>query len=378
MTDYPDNPYGNMQAVRDLIRHKLDVDGVSYSDSSSLNHLTYKLNDLSTVDTSTSSVSIPTYDSGVSNVYSNFNKYYTFLKAVMSRSGFSTTRVQGESWGLTTLVNRIKFTPTLTLSSTPSTVDVGDTVTVTASLDLNGSPITGASVDFYDASDDSLLDTVTTDVNGEAEYTFTYSSPLTVYCVSGETSDYINVTSRSLKISEYLYDPLLDGSESYINLNGTNATFSNNRMYNGSNILTDGWDNSTDWTLTLNAHYKSMEGNGVVVKASNSTGRDTGQILIGNFRVTGNTYLAIDNRDPSDQNQHAYDKITESGAMDIIIKIVKVTTNSSTKYQVYVDNVLKRTVTNNTLTSSARCYIGTDWRTGTNSIYIQDILVVRN
>ena len=162
-----------MQRVRDLIRHKLDVDGVSYSDSSSLNHLTYKLNDLSTVDTSTSSVSIPTYDNGVNNVYSNFNKYYTFLKGVMSRSGFSTTRVQGESWGLTTLVNRIKFTPTLTLSSTPSTVDVGDTVTVTATLELNGTAMSGQSILFYDASDDTLLDTVVTDVNGEAEYEFT-------------------------------------------------------------------------------------------------------------------------------------------------------------------------------------------------------------
>ena len=206
-----------MQRVRDLIRHKLDVDGVTYTDSASLNHLTYKLNDLSTVDSSTSSVSIPTYDNGVSNVYSNFNKYYTFLKAVMSRSGFSTTRVQGESWGLTTLVNRIKFTPTLTLSSTPSTVDVGDTVTVTASLEINGTAMSGQSILFYDASDDTLLDTVVTDVNGEAEYEFTYSSPISIYCVFGETRDYINVSSRTKKIPSLIFsdDASIDRTSEY-------------------------------------------------------------------------------------------------------------------------------------------------------------------
>ena len=366
MPTYPNNAYGNMQAVRDLIKHKLDVDGVTYTDSSSLNHLTYKLNDLSTVDSSTSTVNIPTYDSGVSNIYSNFNKYYTFLKGVMNRSGFSTTRVQGETWGLTTLVNRIKFTPTLSINSSPSTIDVGDTVTLTATLELNNVPISGASVEFYDASDDTLLDTITTDNNGEAEYSFTYNTPLTVYCVFGETSDYINVSSSNIEVSEYLfYDECnnannLSKYNSSIHIQGTQgtSTISYDTTNNAYKILGSGnyltghmipaLDGKTNYKIT--AEFKVTNNNvmartGFAVhnkNGTNSTYNDVYQVM-GYSRVDYTAYSASGSYD-------GVTTLTSSASTNKWTKLVLTIPSTGNSYNIKVYNSNGTQLSSNNIT----------------------------
>ena len=145
-------------------------------------------------------------------------------------------------------------------------------------------------------------------------------------------------------------------------------------MYKGTNVLSEGWDNSSDWTLTFTGYFSSTNGCGFILKdaVTSVTSRDRRQIQICNYAGTS---VRITNRDPSSEDY--YDYGTPSVGTKTI-KIIKQTSNGSTEYKVYVGASLRRTVTNNTLTNASRVTVGIDWWTGDNNSYITNVKVKRS
>ena len=145
-------------------------------------------------------------------------------------------------------------------------------------------------------------------------------------------------------------------------------------MYNGCNVLTAGWDNSTDWTLTFTGYFSSTDGCGFLIKdaVTNATTRDRRQIQICNY---GGDRLRITNRDPSSED---YEDVGTASVGVKTIKVIKKTSSGTTQYKIYIGTSLKRTVTNASLTSTSRIMIGIDWWYGTNSSYITDVKVKKS
>ena len=231
----------SIQEVKSLIEHKLDVAGVTYSNNATLNDVTYLLN---SIDSSATSVSRPSYSNDVANVGGNYALYESFLKSIMSNQGFSTS-----ADGLTGLIGNIKFSPTVVLSSSDSSPSSGDSVTVTASVSFNGNPVSGLSVVFKDGNDNTLSTGVTNN-NGVCTYTFTYSSSISIHCVTTETSDYINVTSSNIEIKNYIF---YDDCNSSTNLSNYSSSIP---IYGANGTSTITYDNTENaYIITGTGNY---------------------------------------------------------------------------------------------------------------------------
>lgn len=141
-------------------------------------------------------------------------------------------------------------------------------------------------------------------------------------------------------------------------------------MYKGANILTQGWDNSGDWILTLTAYFQADTGQGIVIKASDSTRRDHKEILIYNHSSKG---LLITRYDPTGADDYVANSSQVTGAKTVTV--TKTTTNGNTSYTVKVGSYTSQTLTHNSLTSADRVVVGNDYWSGDNSVYITGISV---
>ena len=142
-------------------------------------------------------------------------------------------------------------------------------------------------------------------------------------------------------------------------------------MYNGSNYLTEGWDNSTDWTLTFTMYLGTSNGVGVFIKNPVSKSRDNRWIQIANLDTEG---LIVVRRDPTTYTTYVLNSTPVTGSKSVTI--TKATTNGTTQYTVKVGTYSAKTFTHDSLTSGERVVIGNDYWTGTNNVYISNIKVV--
>ena len=262
----------------------------------------------------------------------------------------------------------------ITLNVTHSRIDGeitlsnNDTVVTATVVDEDNDAVPGLSVGFYNASTDTLIGSSTTDNNGECSYDCTGAN--SVYCQSSQTDGYEQLTSQNISITNILYQPALDGTENITKISGNNATISNNRLISGCNYLTDGWDNSTDWTLTFKAKLTTTNGCGCFITVSGQYRRDWDWIQINN--CDGD--LRVLNRV---NNTHDYTRVGSPDTNLLDITIVKRTVNGSTTYTTLIDGYNSVVQSNTNLDNASRLVIGVDYWTGTNTSYITDIKVVR-
>ena len=82
---------------------------------------------------------------------------------------------------------------TVTLTTSTNTITVGSSVTLTATVTSDGSPVASESVKFYDG--ETLIATETTDNNGQATYTYTPASVGTCSLTAVYDTSYVSSTS---------------------------------------------------------------------------------------------------------------------------------------------------------------------------------------
>ena len=171
--------------------------------------------------------------------------------------------------------------------------------------------------------------------------------------------------------SNILYQPLLDGTEQITTLQGqTSPTISNNTLTGGSGYLTQGWDNSGLWQLTLEA-YGNKSGSGDVVAfilcPPTTTSRDYNE-----FMVTEGGVVYIYTNGSGVYDTQLQGALTFHGSWTDTITITKTSsTNINIKYQTYEANY-----TWSELANYSRICIGIDkW----SSYYasIKNILVIK-
>lgn len=267
------------------------------------------------------------------------------------------------SEGLTTLAGKILDIQTggscYHLEFAESSYVTTGSVIVSVLLQEDYVPKADAVVTF--TSDASATTTATTDANGVATATITFSDSTTL------TASYLNVSdTATITVSQYIYAPTLDGTESITYINTYHPTISNNEMVNGCGYLTDGWDNTIDWSLTFE-YYVTGDNNGYLVIPQGTTQRDKNGIQQWysnqlNFRVNGSspsgniTYA-------TSTNQWINVKVTKEGYV----------------WKVYYDGTLKTTWNASAYASTVDNWtvmcIGLDRDSNRNSAKIRNIKV---
>lgn len=58
---------------------------------------------------------------------------------------------------------------------------------------------------------------------------------------------------------ELIFNPFLDGLDNIYTIDGT-TTVSNGEMSGGASYLSDGWDNTGDWELTVDVYHNASDG----------------------------------------------------------------------------------------------------------------------
>lgn len=234
-------------------------------------------------------------------------------------------------------------------------------------IDLKGY-LKNATVLFYD-SNNNLLGTAITNEDGVAICNLVLNETTTIHCVFNGTSDYNSCISNEITviIKRYLYMPLFDGSEEIHSI-GVNSWVVDTILHRGGGtnqigLLSDGWDNTIDWELTVTATNGRWSGGLWLSTNLPTNGWDNaeygiflsdGSLIL--YKLNPNDQIKISNvyRPNSTQN----------------FKFIK----NNNELEIYVDDVYKNTLDISIL-QSEKMYIGTVGWDNYGTHYISDVMV---
>lgn len=142
---------------------------------------------------------------------------------------------------------------------------------------------------------------------------------VTVNNVSGTvtfTGSYSNVSAQCTVTEQtHLYAPVLDGTETLYQINGT-TTVSNGEMSGGTCYLTTGWDNTIDWELSFEAYFGGACGQGIQLSFGNPTQADYNCL-----RFLCSSYNRIQTNKPSTAyNDGSLNSVTQSTWLSFNVK----------------------------------------------------------
>ena len=270
---------------------------------------------------------------------------------------------------------KVKKDSSLSISLSSSSVSLGESVTVTGTLTgEDGSAISGATVSLMVGSVDSSITNYSTVDNSitnstgavSFNYTPTEDGELNVklsYAGNDEYSTSVSGVVTVTVVNPVLYQPALDGTESFTQVSGT-TTIANGEMYGGEAFLNNGWDNSSDWKLTF--QYKAQYGTGMWIAPLGQNRVDYNGLQLKNYNDNEISVLVNGKNNKYSVDANAYPNDTY-----VPVTIVK---NSST-FTITINNYTY-TVTWDNSSYSNLC-IGVDsWEEGYSS-YVKDIKVVR-
>lgn len=251
---------------------------------------------------------------------------------------------------------------------------------------VNG--IYGATIDFKNNGYDRDLSVITTENNtltitdysvygvtgnnGIANVTYTCSGVgdkniQAIYQSSAGNDEYSTSVSGVVTVTVVnpviLYQPALDGTESFTQVLGT-TTIANGEMYGGVAFLNNGWDNSSDWKLTF--QYKAQYGTGMWIAPLNQNRVNYNGLQLKNY-TTNEISVLINGKN----NKYSVDANAYPNDTYVPVTIVK---NSST-FTITINNYTY-TVTWDNSSYSNLCIGVHSWEKGYSS-YIKDIKVVR-
>ena len=141
--------------------------------------------------------------------------------------------------------------------------------------DQLGNVMVGETVNF---NVDGVISSAVTDNTGVAEYTYTAQS----VAGTGEVSVMVSCDSliETCNFYDVFYTNKLDSNTQFYQITGT-TTCSDGIMGGGSAYLSDGWDNTKDYVLSLDFKYTSNDGNAIyLLVPTDKTERDKEQIII--------------------------------------------------------------------------------------------------
>lgn len=237
-----------------------------------------------------------------------------------------------------------------------------DSATITAQLvDSHDSPvaISGVSIELY--KDNVLWDTISTDSDGKVQKT--YNSTGAGDIEFGATDGTLQLKTYS--IEDCVYAPKLDGSEGVSRISTWTPSIMNNTLTNGCGYLNQGFDNTIDWILTFE-YYVTGSSNGCLLVPSGLTQRDKFFVQI--WQTT-----SINFRNPNTSITPSYNTNVTGNSYNQwnSIKITK----ENNEVNVYVNDVLQRTVTISTLSDYSTLFIGLDKSDSSNFSSIRNIKI---
>ena len=180
-----------------------------------------------------------------------------------------------------------------------------------------------------------------------------------------QSSDSILSSTMSITVVNpvVLYQPALDGTESFTQVSGT-TTIANGEMYGGVSFLNNGWDNSSDWKLTF--QYKAQYGTSMLIAPLGQTLVEYNGLQLKNYD-DNEISVWVNGRD----NTYSVDANAYPNDTYVPVTIVK---NSST-FTITINNYTY-TVTWDNSSYSNLCIGVYSWEKGYSS-YVKDIKVVR-
>ena len=272
-------------------------------------------------------------------------------------------------------VIKTKKNTNLSISLSSSSINLGESVTVTGTLvDEDGSAISGATVSLMVGSVDSSITNYSTVDNSitnstgavSFNYTPTEDGELNVklsYAGNDEYSTSVSGVVTVTVVNSVLYQPALDGTESFTQVSGT-TTIANGEMYGGVAFLNNGWDNSSDWKLTF--QYKAQYGTSMWIAPLGQNRVDYNGLQLKNYNDNEISVLVNGKNNKYSVDANAYPNDTY-----VPVTIVK---NSST-FTITINNYTY-TVTWDNSSYSNLCIGVHSWEKG-HSSYVKDIKVVR-
>ena len=207
--------------------------------------------------------------------------------------------------------------------------------------------------------------------NGIANVTYTCSGvgdkniQAMSYAGNDEYSTSVSGVVTVTVVYPVLYQPALDGTESFTQVSGT-TTIANGEMYGGTAFLNNGWDNSSDWKLTF--QYKAQYGTGMRIAPLD---QDRNIVYYNGLQLQNydkNKISVFVNRR---NNTYSVDANAYPNDTYVPVTIVK---NSST-FTITINNYTY-TVTWDNSSYSNLCIGVYSWEKGYSS-YVKDIKVVR-
>lgn len=265
------------------------------------------------------------------------------------------------SWVSNTFLKNIKVKPlpfngSMSISVSKDILSYADNDSCTLTATLTGDDVANKPIVFKNGN--TVLDTVNTDSNGVATYTYSSQGAgdvtFTVECMN---------LQETYSIQDYLQIPTLNGDNIY-QINGT-TTVSNGEMSGGSAYLSLGFDNTGDWEL--NCKFKingrncalSLFPNGATAREQNELGMSA--YRTNTFWFNNGTFVELytSNRDLSGGNWYDVKITKQNGVLTTLI-----------------DGVT-RTISNwDILSSASSFHIGVSgWGTNYNTATIKDVVV---
>ena len=258
----------------------------------------------------------------------------------------------------TSKLRNVKIKPlhSLSISANKDILSYADEDECVLTATLTGDDVSNKPVVFKKGN--TVLDTVNTDSNGVATYTYSSQGAgdvtFTVECMN---------LQETYSIQDYLQIPTLNGDNIY-QINGT-TTVSNGEMSGGSAYLSLGFDNTGDWEL--NCKFKingrncalSLFPNGATAREQNELGMSA--YRTNTFWFNNGTFVELytSNRDLSGGNWYDVKITKQNGVLTTLI-----------------DGVT-RTISNwDILSSASSFHIGVSgWGTNYNTATIKDVVV---
>ena len=274
--------------------------------------------------------------------------------------------------GLTTLANKI-----LNISQSgghcygvvfdsTSSIGVQGTATIGVTIYDNYSPLSNVNLTLNGS--DSSTTTATTNSSGYATFTVTGTSGNTItYSLT-----YQGVTKTcSVNYISKLYNPLLDGTEPTTTI-ATGYDFTTGNSYAGNyhqcGYISDGFDNSGDWELTMTLQTSSWDGGFCLFLYP---------YPLQTCSQYNNKWDCIFKNTEKDILEwiDGYIKINNNGVQSIGISYtrnttmnVKITKTNGTTFSYYENDTLKGTYTWTKLGTAPRVYLGTLTWGGSGSV----------